>query len=705
MPENLQTEQIKNMQLQFAQKVFDEINRVVTTNEQEKLCLLLPGITLTKSDYEYDVENDVKSTVVEANESKLANKLFNPYSLVAGDNGTTLPNQYLSALNLLTPKLNAFIAKSKNKLRELLMKRYPFTFENADGSTEYREDCTFQDVYFYLYTDYLNAAKEWADEQAREKKNRPNTSDYLKWYQDIADVRFNIINQKRAKILAIFSPNDMKILEGVLDSGSGAELQEARQLLNNLRKFNPDGGYTYPVKFYPSNWFEYLGTSFTPVDLLHDPIKLSDKLELLYTRRNTLISKIESLASISTNLDEVKQAAAEARAADNAYNEAFSNLAFTGEYAFFSFAKNVVKSICYATVSTQLLRDSCIPYFESFGKSELATRIVDAISDNMVSGASLLKNAEKTLHQAANNCVNKWANYGDLANRAQLKETIEMLKNQLIEINSQIDSLSNDMCLAVSRNSSTDSAEPPTAPKGFTQVLISHKNNYSTLDSDSHVDVTRESTTAGAWIFKYNSSSVDVNTSFNKVNTAQDTTIDIGMNVAKVAIERQWFNPGVFRLTKNMYNLVDDQIKVSLGPDGFKTKNLGNMSECVLPCFPTAMLVARDVTIKITAAESYDTQDLTYAYSESTTTHSYVFYHSSETTQTTDQSNHSTSYFDGKTITLKFAEPQVIGFYLQAVAEDESTAYKDGADDYWTITKFVETYKNLLDEFIKMNKQ
>lgn len=44
---------------------------------------------------------------------------------------------------------------------------------------------------------------------------------------------------------------EMKILEGILDSGSGAELQEARQTLNNTQKLTPEGGYIYPVKFNP----------------------------------------------------------------------------------------------------------------------------------------------------------------------------------------------------------------------------------------------------------------------------------------------------------------------------------------------------------------------------------------------------------------------------------------------------------------------
>ena len=58
-------------------------------------------------------------------DSRLANKLFDPCRVTGGDNGMTLPYQYRSALDTLTPKLNEKIAKAKNQLRELLLTPYP----------------------------------------------------------------------------------------------------------------------------------------------------------------------------------------------------------------------------------------------------------------------------------------------------------------------------------------------------------------------------------------------------------------------------------------------------------------------------------------------------------------------------------------------------------------------------------------------------
>ena len=50
---------------------------------------------------------------------------------------------------------------------------------------------------------------------------------------------------------------------------------------------------------------------------------------------------------------------------------------------------------------------------------------------------------------------------------------------------------------------------------------------------------------------------------------------------------------------------------------------------------------------------------------------------------------------------MKFATPQVIGVYLHAIAYDNSTPYPTTLDntDLSTITRFVESYKNILDNY------
>ena len=705
-------EEIENAELLFAKTFFNEVSKAVSSNEHEVLCMLLPGITLSKEDYEYDYIKGVKSPTVEANESKLANKLFDPYTLAGSDNGYTLPNQYLSALNMLTPKLNPVIAKAKNELRKLLIKRYPFTFEMPDGTSEYREDCTFQEVYFHLYSDYLETAKKWAQKQTEKKREyADDPTGYLVWYQDNAEVELNIINQKRAKILAIFSPNDMKILEGVLDSGSGAELQEARQLLNNLKKLNPDGSYTYPVKFYPSNWFESLDKSFTPVDLLKSTDKLVEDLKLCYARRNSIESKIEHIASNTPSLSDVESAAAAARKAEKDCDEKFNELVDAGEESFFSFISSTVKSICSIcdTGSGKKASDISNKVVTESSGLDKAAKITAAVCEEIISGAKEINAKQNAFVNALSDCVKALESESQKKNKRQLHDTIDMLKDQLKKVNEEIKSLSSDLALAASR-STEDGVQPPDVPDGFTQVIITHKNSEASSYKYEETTITRKSTTAGALFFKKKTTSTTQDSKFTELCTASDTKIEIGMNVAKVAIEREWFNPGVFRLTSNMYNLAGEGVHISLGPEGFKEENVSSMADCVFPCYPTAMLIARDVTIKITNESSFSSSDLRDTYSQWGSSSSFVFYNSGSGGSKSSSESSCSSYYDGRTITMKFASPQAIGFYLEAVPYDASDVYPrtfddDAAKDIKTITQFVETYKEILDTCIELNKK
>lgn len=136
-------------------------------NPKQFFCLILPGQALTAEDYAYDYKNHApKGPVVEANESKLANKMFDPCRITAGDNGTTLPYQYRTALDMLTPKLNAKVAKAKNELRQLLMTEYPYDF--GDGSDK---TYTLQEVFFRLYDDWVDASEKWAKLQSDKKES------------------------------------------------------------------------------------------------------------------------------------------------------------------------------------------------------------------------------------------------------------------------------------------------------------------------------------------------------------------------------------------------------------------------------------------------------------------------------------------------------------------------------------------------------
>ena len=296
----------------FLDLLYNKIDSVIGgENPNQFLCLTIPGQALTAEDFAFDYKSNAeKSLVVAANESKLANKLFDPCRITGSDNGMSLVYQYRSALNTLTPKLNAKIAEAKNQLRELLLSPYKYDF--GDGI---EKEYTLQEVFYRLYDEYISAEEVWANKQNKKKEelrkqyteNNAYNNAYLEWYETVSKSELASLNEKRAKVLSVFAPGDMDILNGVLDSGAGSELEQARMILENIQRQTPDGGIVFPVKFNPTNWFEYLDTSFIPSDLLESPAALSMKLHNFSNRRIALTARINELSEMLPNKDSLKK--------------------------------------------------------------------------------------------------------------------------------------------------------------------------------------------------------------------------------------------------------------------------------------------------------------------------------------------------------------------------------------------------------------
>ena len=921
----------------FASHFYDEVNNVIGgTNPNEKLTLLLPGIALTKSDFEYDYKNNAaKGPVIEANESRLANKLYDPFDMVGGDNGKTLEHQYRSALDMLTPKLNPIIANAKNQLRELLMKPFPYKFGpknikraeiwNAehtnliDAPVDVEEPesdeiktFTFQEVFFRLYNNYVDQLAEWADQRQRRRelfakqlehivdekeRNRRIENDYLQWYENNGEKWITAVNQKLSVLLSVFSATDMKIVEGILDSGSGAELQEARQTLNNTRKINPDGGYIYPVKFNPTNWFEYLDTSFTPVDLVNSPTAILDELKLLYTRRDYINSRITDISAqipSTTDLDNAKKAVESARAEYNRCDDALQDAMDT---AFGDFAKFLTVAICDAccpqagatalaqnkaaldsktttvaavlngaNVDTTSIKEkvaSVVTIAADNKQAEATTKVESSLETikkavtekgaqtlitNASNALSALKTAKSdpaktnlteatngfetsitslisginfdTLIKAKDDIINNTSKSEKEKEEAQkAKEILEEAKDAATEISNVKDEVKKDAKETLNKDAAktdelgkaasnlnlgdkitkgidiifeggtkvnmaqsayltsissyteallneaskknlsnlhlqisnlnidkntveskikvlqeklsrvndfeecfSDSVNPPAVPDGFTQFNIVHTVSSTSSTSKEKTSTSVSSSTSGFWIFKSKKRSVHTESHIENLCKTKGTEIQIGMNVAKVGIEREWFNPGVFALTGEMYNVADKTeqaikdeeaefaahglkdkkaekvLRISHGADLDNQEHMLNLSHDVFPCYPTAMVIARDVTIKLTTSSNSDYSKLDESTDEVSKSKAFFVYNAGDGSRTHTSNGKCKTKSNSRAITIRFTTPQVIGFYQQIVPKDVSTEYpKDKAvNDENSIVKFIEAYEDVI---------
>ena len=187
--------------------------------------------------------------------------------------------------------------------------------------------------------------------------------------------------------------------------------------------------------------------------------------------------------------------------------------------------------------------------------------------------------------------------------------------------------------------------------------------------------------------------------------------VTIEMNVAKVGIERDWFNPGVFALTKDMLKMGSEKISPEKDYDSMTDSRLNAMQKCVFPSYPVAMLIARDIKISF----EFNSNQKVSTYYKDFERHAryggnfFIFGGSSSNSSFATSRVHS-SITDDRTITLKFDSTQLLGYYMEATRPDKSVQFdalsKDQREsiEYSSISDFVSTYKRILDS-IKQTSQ
>lgn len=446
----------------FSDQLYDEITAVIGgDNPNQFFCMSLPGTLIDPSQYAYDVKNnEPKPAHVKANESKLVNKLFDACFMTASDNGRHLQTQYRTALNMLTPKLNGKLFEAKTKLREVLMTPYPYNFGDGDTSI-----LTLEQVFYRLYGEYVEAKQKWAQKQLDKrnelKKKYPGETtqsyvrqedEFLEWYGVAAESEELVVQEKLGMVLNVFSPGDMEIINGILDSGTGRELTEARTTLDNVEEINPDGGYVYPVTLYPQDWFELLDTSFQPIDLLESPAALSQQLKVLEMQRSNITANLNQFLQVIPNDGEVNKLKSAYDACEEKYKEALTELITKNIKATVDMVKTVVDIIASKNIPRggslqDVISESTVA--RVFGIE--VGQVKDVITCLEKSATDCIAK-QNELATAAENAVKAGMAYFEKNNQMQLKTMLQPLQQQLSDINDQISQLKQKISLSATMN-------------------------------------------------------------------------------------------------------------------------------------------------------------------------------------------------------------------------------------------------------------
>lgn len=288
-----------------------------------------------------------------------------------------------------------------------------------------------------------------------------------------------------------------------------------------------------------------------------------------------------------------------------------------------------------------------------------------------------------------------------------LRNQLSPIQEQLTKVNAEIDELKLKIKLSNAADASEKGDEimkvtPPTVPAGFTQILIEASSSSMNKNTTKKSSASNRSNGISLWFAGFSEKKEVSNSFFEDLSQEQDSTIRIGMNVAKVGIEREWFNPGLFALTKDMFNVSTVRISPDISYDSITDGRLEEMGKgYILPCYPVSMIIARDISIQFTSSSQKFSSFAKASEEHASHGGGFLIFTGAKSSTTMSSSSGATANSTENSITIRFSTPQIIGYYIETTLPDKSTviddiSFREASAGFVTVSQFVNDYKELL---------
>lgn len=658
-------------------RIYDKLAEVLGgTNGNQFFTMTMPGTMLNQSDFVYDLTGPKPAAVAEA-ESRLADQMFDIVKVNGGSNGQRVSSQYLQALSVLVPRFNPRVPIMKNQLRALLATpAHPDA--KVDGSPF---TGTLQELYFALYESWLAKKAAW-DTQVVENRQRLSNEKFLEWYEEVAEGQLALIDAAEGRLVSVFSPSDMDAIVGALASGPGGELQEARAQVLDSRLPAPGAGFVYPVEMSPSNWFLELTSDQDPVDLLDDPQFIA--LTLAGRRRalQTTISQIQLWISQTPTAGTLAGAAAALTKAQAAHASAQNELANV-------YADNTLTAVeIYLAAESGGLTEldgtklDSLTKTVSAAKGEDSSKAVPKMSSDdlkkLLEGQKKLVAAQSNLLTSATAVATAGRELAADQARSftELPAILGRLQSQLAEITALQSQLVVAQRQSPNRPTGQTSKEVGTTatPSPAADRWMDLRFSFSKTEMSSSSSQTSSSAQASVEIhpFLWSAGGTASSSSATSASDALDdqASVEVGLKASKVEISRGWFDPGVFRLSRNMHRLTD--VLVSTGRNDLAHLTAG-ANEAIMPCFPVAFVVVKDVTIRFTVQQAHSSAVKSVMDSHAAVGGGFLCFSASASAAVKKESSSLSSRTEGNTVTINMPGAQILGWFCEFPPEDRST--------------------------------
>eukprot|EP00457_Paulinella_chromatophora_P000930 gb/GEZN01000932.1/.p1 GENE.gb/GEZN01000932.1/~~gb/GEZN01000932.1/.p1 ORF type:complete len:979 (+),score=174.44 gb/GEZN01000932.1/:230-3166(+) len=584
-------------------------------NENQLLTFEWPGRVLDEKTYQFQYQdaysNFLKPVSIQDAEFRLSDDLFPLAQVTGGPSGMSLSTLYETATNMLLESTeyppDGFLAE-KRKARAFLAKKV--------------DNRTVMDKHTAYFNNYVNVTARWKwilhDLKQKQRTNLPSDSNERDALADeivlTNSAAAHEMNAAWKDLVVQGLHHEVLSALSVLDVESPGELlQQAKDSLRNSGRSSLDSSETiYPISFQPQDWASLLTTAFTPVDLMMEPNEALAQVAVLQDQRVEMQDQLTALTtSGSIDIDKLK---GDHEAKLKVYQEQFQLLiaqvggsSDTATLVMLFCAKDHCKAFKDSDFSPSLTGLKILPFVLQLGQEVgLAALVQTAVAAEqaMMRAAAELSSAQTMKALASSDVFN---------------ERVTTLSKQIDDITEEINTLSSAYSAVVAQRGSDpvpfddDKDFYPSMPKPgpWARVILTEQKTSSDISStaSSFSKSDSEQTKSGGGCFivceqrrttETSSYSAQASSKFSAVSS--DSSFAIAFEAAKVTIDRGgWFKPEFLEHSDLFMKFTAKNISRGR-PSGNDWKNATKLAyyrDALLPSFPAAFVLARDITIKI----------------------------------------------------------------------------------------------------------
>lgn len=242
------------------------------------------------------------------------------------------------------------------------------------------------------------------------------------------------------------------------------------------------------------------------------------------------------------------------------------------------------------------------------------------------------------------------------------------------------------------RTDGETSSTPSPAADRWMDLQFSLESSQMTSDRSSSSLSSATNWTSSLFFGSASRSSSSATSQVSQDSLSTDTHVRIGLKATKVDISRNWFDPGVFKLSRDMQRLTT--VPISAGR--IDPSKPGNANEAILPCFPVAFVVVKDVVIQFQVKASAMKAVQSVLDSRSAVGGGFLCFSAPSASAAHSDSSSLSTKTEGTTVTINMPGAQILGWFCEFTPSDQSTTISgtpSGTEVEQDIIQFVDALK------------